>query len=180
MQTKTKLMPYQRVQAAYRFLSGFEQGTEQSVCKMFKIKPVELHKAVRDLENNRFKKNKKRWNPLWDGPDCIHHVLDTSITVDIEKGAPKGSDAFVLMDQDFDAQNGVLHLNWDEQDCETLCASLPYRILEILRDSVPDDELYQEALLFTECDFFKAICKKYGLDAEQLIKSALEITKADI
>lgn len=179
MQTSTKLLPHQRVQAAYRFLSVFEEGTEKSVCKRFKITPDQLKKAVKDLENNKFKRT-KNWNPLWDNADVIHHVLDTSISVDIERGAPKGSDLFVMMDQDFDAENGVLHLTWDENDCEILCASLPYRILEILRDSLPGDDLYQEALAFAECDLFKAICKKYNLDYELLLTKALEITKADL
>jgi hypothetical protein len=116
MQIIHKLKPHQKVQAAFRFSSAFEEGTEKSVCKRFKIHPEQLHKAVKDLENQRFKKS-RNWNPIWDNSDCIHHVLDTSIAVDIERGAPKGSDLFVLMDQDFDALNGILHMTWDEQDC---------------------------------------------------------------
>ncbi len=179
MQVQTKLLPYQKVQAAYRYLNDFEKGTEKSVCKRYQITPLQLHKAVSDFQASRFKKG-KNWDPTWDASNVIHHVVDTSTIVDIEKGSTKGSDFDLFMDQDFDAVNGLLHITWTDEDKLNLCASLPYRILEIIRDSTPGDELYQEALLFAECDLFIQICKHFGLDNEILLKGALEITKADL
>lgn len=184
MQT-TKLSSFQKVQAAFRFSSPFEEGTEKSVCRRFKINPTQLHRAVIDLEKGKFSKTSKSkkhlfWNPCWNHPDVIHHVLDISVAVDIEKGAPKASDNVLFMDPDFDAVNGVLHAKWDEKDIETLLAGLPYRVLEMLRDSTPGDECYNEAIEFAQCDLFKAICKKFGLDSEMLLISALELTKPNL
>lgn len=180
MQTHTKkLMPHERFQAAWRLLEPDARGTPASICRRYKMTEQQLKRAVSDFNNCRFTKS-HNWNPAWDREDTIHHVVDTSVMVDIEKGAPKGSDIDLFMDPDFDAVNGLLHKQWSNHDKESLFEGLPYRILEILRDSRPGDELYQEALAFTDAPIFKVICKAYGIDREQLIKSALEITKADL
>jgi len=178
--TKVKtLLPHEKVQAAYRYTSMFDRGTEKSVCSRYGITPIQLEKAVKDFENNKFKKG-KNWNPNWDENSCIHHVVDTTTMVDIEKGAKKGSDFDLNFDPDFDAVNGLLHVNWSEEDILSLCEGLPRRIIEILRDSKPGDELYQEALLFTESKLFEQICDFFHIDAEKLVRRALEITKADL
>lgn len=177
--SKTNLKPFQKNQAAWRFLSPFEQGTQKSVCKRFGIDQKQLEKAVNDFEKGNFKKT-KHWNPSWSHPNCTHHVLDTSVMVDIENGSPKGSDLDLLMDPNFDPINGLLHINWSESDINTLCSSLPYRILEIIRDSVTDDPLYKEALEFASSDFFHDICAHFGIDSEILLIGALNITKADL
>lgn len=179
MQTATKLKTYQRFQAAYRYLSPFEEGTKKSVLKRYRITEKQLERACRDFENQRFTKS-QYWDPNWDADDVVHHVLDTSIAVDIEKGAPKGSDFLLFMDPEFDSANGFYHAKWDEDDIEALLAGLPDRALEIMRESKPHDECYQDALAFCESDLFRAICKKFGLDAEILLIGALEITKADL
>jgi hypothetical protein len=172
--TTTKLKPYQKTQAAWRFLNDFEKGTEKSVCKRFGIDQKTLEKAVDDFKKGNFKKTKS-WNPNWSIPTCTHHVLDTSVMVDIEKGAPKGSDIDLLMDPNFDPINGLLHINWSEHEMVTLCASLPYRILEIIRDSEQNDELYFEAIEFGRSEYFHLICQHFDLDAEELLASALKI-----
>jgi hypothetical protein len=178
--TKTALKPFQRFQAANRFASPFEEGTEKSVCRRYQITANQLHRAVIDLKNARFTKIKHCWNPAWTHPDVIHHVVDSSIAVDMLNGAPKASDMLLFMDQDFDAVNGMLHAKWTEDDVNTLLAGLPYRVLEMLRDSTPGDECYNEAIEFAQCDLFKAICKRYNLDYEILLISALELTKPDL
>jgi len=179
MATQHKLLPHERVQAAWRFLDTESRGTTESICRRFKMTEQQLKRAVSDFKKCRFTRS-HNWNPAWDKSDTIHHVVDTSVMVDIEKGAPKGSDIDLFMDPDFDPVNGLLHKQWSDTDKESLLEGLPYRILEILRDSRPGDELYQEALAFTDCALFKGICKAYGIDRELLIQSALEITKADL
>jgi hypothetical protein len=178
--TKTKLIPFQRFQAANRFSSPFEEGTEKSVCRRYQITPLQLHRAVSDLKHARFTKTKHCWNPAWTNPDVIHHVVDSSIAVDMLKGSPKASDMLLFMDPDFDAINGMLHAKWTEDDVNDLLAGLPYRVLEMIRDSTPGDECYNEAVEFAQCDLFKAICKRYNLDYEYLLISALELTKPDL
>lgn len=174
-----KLLPHQRVQAAWRLIDTESRGTTRSVCKRFGMSEAQLKRAISDFRKARFTRS-KNWNPAWDRKDVIHHVVDTSVMVDIENGAPKGSDIDLFMDPDFDHVNGLLHKRWSDADKESLLEGLPYRILEILRDATPGDELYQEAIAFTDCPLFKVICKAYGIDCEALIKSALELTKADI
>ncbi|MAA92986.1 MAG: hypothetical protein CML21_00480 [Rheinheimera sp.] len=174
-----KLLPHERVQAAWRYLEPDARGTTASICKRYRMTEAQLKRAVSDFQKCRFTKS-KNWNPFWDLPDTIHHVVDTSVMVDIEQGANKGSDIDLFMDPDFDPTNGLLHKQWTGMDKEALFEGLPFRILEILRDSRPGDELYQEAIAFTDCPLFKVICKAYGIDCDQLIQSALEITKSDI
>lgn len=175
MTQQHKFLPHQRVQAAYRFLED-ARATPESICSRFKISETQLKRAVSDFKKCRFTKS-HNWNPVWDQPDVLHHVVDTSVMVDILNGSNKGSDIDLLLDPDFDPVNGLLHLQWSELDKETLLEGLPYRILEILRDANPGDELYQEALAFTDCPLFIGICKAYGIDREILVKTALEITK---
>lgn len=175
-----KLPPYLRWQAAYRLICPFEQGTVKSVCKRYKITPQELKSCVRDFIKCKYKRLKSAWNPLWDTENFYHHIVDTAVMVDIQNGSEKGSDSDLLMDPGFDAINGILHLEWTEEHINTLCASLPYRILEIIRDSRPGDELYEEAILFAKSEFFTLICKHFGLDSEELIKQAIEISRRDI
>jgi hypothetical protein len=177
-QSKHTLLPYERWQAAYRFLED-ARATTESICNRFKMSETQLKRAVSDFKKCKFTKS-QNWNPAWDRNDTIHHVVDTSVMVDIQNGSNKGSDIDLLLDPDFDPVNGLLHLHWSEDNKETLLEGLPYRILEILRDAKPGDELYQEALAFTDCPLFIGICKAYGIDREILIKSALEITKADL
>lgn len=179
MQTSKPFMPYDRVQAAWRFLDPFSKGTEASVCRRFEITPAQLKRAVSDFKKCRFTKS-KNWNPAWDKEEVIHHVIDTSVMVDIDGGAEKGSDIDLYLDNRFDPINGILHVEWTENDLISLLEGLPYRMLEILRDSTPGDELYQEALLMMDSPLFKAICKAFGIDRDRLIISALEITKADL
>lgn len=180
MQTITKkFLPHERVQAAWRFLDPYSKGTEASVCKRFQITPAQLKRAVSDFKNKRFSKS-KNWNPAWDHDDVIHHVIDTSVMVDIVGGSEKGSDIDLLLDSNFDPINGLLHIHWTENDQIALLEGLPYRLLEILRDTRPGDELYQEALEFMDCPLFKTICKAFGIDADILILGALHITKADM
>lgn len=175
----TKLLPSERVQAAWRILDPFSKGTESSVCRRYQITPTQLKRAVTDFKKHRFTKS-KNWNPVWDREDVIHHVVDTSVMVDIVHGSEKGSDVDLLLDNNFDPVNGILHVQWTDDDKLALLEGLPYRMLEILRDSTPGDELYQEALEFMECTLFKAICKAFGIDRDVLLISALEITKADL
>lgn len=179
MPTQTKQLPHERVQAAWRFLDTESRGTSESICKRFKMSETQLKRAVSDFQKCRFTKS-RNWNPAWDRTDVIHHVVDTSVMVDIQKGANKGSDIDLFMDPDFDPVNGLLHKQWSGMDKEALFEGLPFRILEILRDARPGDELYQEAIAFTDCPLFRVICKAYGIDCDSLIQSALEITKADI
>ena len=175
----TTFLPHQKVQAAYRYTNPFDRGTEKSVCQRYGITPKQLEKAVADFDNCKFKKG-RNWNPSWNSSSVIHHVVDTATMVDIEKGSKKGSDFDLFLDPDFDAVNGLLHVNWTDNDVLALCEGLPRRIIEILRDSTPGDELYQEALRFTECKLFEQICEFYQIDAEILVKRALEITKAHL
>lgn len=149
MSTQTKLLPHDKVQIAWRYLDDENRATPTSIMKMYRITEDQLKKAVKDFQKGKFSKS-KHWNPSWESNDTIHHVVDTSVMVDIEKGSPKGSDIDLFMDPNFDPVNGLLHINWTENDKETLFEGLPYRILEILRDTKPGDELYQEALLFTD------------------------------
>lgn len=173
--TSKKFMPHERVQAAWRILDPFSKGTEASVCRRFEITPAQLKRAVSDFKKCRFTKS-RNWNPAWDREDVIHHVVDTSVMVDISNGSEKGSDIDLLMDNNFDPVNGLLHLRWTETDQIALLEGLPYRLLEILRDSRPGDELYQEALEFMYCPLFNGICKAFGIDRELLIKGALKHT----
>tara|TARA_Y100001963_G_scaffold36541_1_gene50989 strand:- start:288 stop:833 length:546 start_codon:yes stop_codon:yes gene_type:complete len=176
MQThsKNKLLPHERIQAAWRLLEPDGRGTPASICRRYKMTEQQLKRAVSDFQNCRFTKS-QNWNPVWDQPNTIHHVLDTSVMVDIEKGAPKGSDIDLFMDPDFDPVNGLLHKQWSDYDKECLLEGLPYRILEIIRDSRPGDELFQEAMEFVNCPLFYGICKAYGIDREQLLISVRSI-----
>lgn len=179
MQCKSTFKPCDRVQAAWRILDPFSKGTEKSVCRRFEITPAQLKRAVSDFQKCRFTKS-KNWNPAWDKEEVVHHVIDSTVMVDIDNGAEKGSDIDLLMDNRFDPINGILHVEWTDDDKMTLLEGLPYRMLEILKDSTPGDELYNEALEFMESPLFKGVCKAFGIDRERLIIGALEITKADL
>lgn len=180
MPTPHKLLPHERVQAAWRFLEPESRGTPESICRRFGMSEAQFKRAVSDFQKCRFHRSNSHWNPVWDRPEVVHHVVDTTTMVDINNGSQKGADTDLLLDPDFDPVNGLLHLRWSDEDKEALLEGLPYRVLEILRDSTPGDELYQEALAFMDCPLFIGICKAYGIDREELLKSALEITKPNL
>lgn len=173
-----KMAAWEKFQAAYRLLEDTEQGTEQSVRKRYRLTERQLKTAVSHFKRGVFKRD-GYWDASWDHPDVIHHVIDRTTMVDILNGNAKGSDCDLLLDPCFDMENGLYHMRWSESDVEKLLAEIPYRALELLRDSTPGEECYEEAVLFLDSDAMRAICKKFGLDQEYILRAALEITKAN-
>ena len=178
-QSKSKLHPALRMQAAWRLLEPGAKGTIKSVMKRYDMTERELKLACLDFLNGNFKKDKS-WNPAWEDALVIHHPVDTAVMVDIGNGSDKGSDIDLMFDPDFDPVNGMLHVRWTSDDVLALCEGIPYRVLEILRDSKPGDELYQEAVEMADSQIFKMMCSAYGIDADAVLLQALNITKADI
>lgn len=175
----TKLHQAQLMSAAWRIVEPLARTNPKVLMKRYGLSERQLKKAVNDLLQGNFKKS-SRWNPAWDHPETIHHPVDSVVMTDIENGSNKGSDFDLLMDPDFDSVNGMCHFRWTEADVLTLCEGLPYRILEILRDATPGDDLYQEAVAFMDSDLFNHICAAFGLDRDYLLENALSITKADM
>lgn len=176
---QTKINHAKRVQAAF-FAFHNPDRTVKQLARKFSMSEKELEKAVKDYKKTKLlRKSKFLWNPEWDDKDVIFHADDVYLHNDIVQGKDKQSVLqHGLFDPEYDAVNGGYHYSWSENDVETLLCSLPYRVLEILRDSEPGSEDYEEAVLFMDSDLFKAICKKNGLDAEEVQYQALSITKA--
>ncbi len=172
---RNKVTPCEQVQAASRYLDPTNPATEASVCKRFKIDSEQLMTFSINFLQGNFKKLSKQWNPAWERKDIIHHPVDSYVFVDINNGSEKGSDIDLLFDPDFDSINGVLHLEWTEENIFTLLDGLPYRIVEIIRDISPKHPLYQEAILLADSEFFKLICTFYNMDSESLIAQAIKL-----
>ncbi|MFT5715889.1 MAG: hypothetical protein ACI9T7_000062 [Oleiphilaceae bacterium] len=182
MSTTTTTTPhFTRVQSAI-FAINHPEKTIKEISRKFSITPSELEKSKIDLQNGKLlKKTKKHWNPTWDNDDVIFHADDVYLVNDYQSGSSKQSTlSHGLFDSEYDAINGGYHYRWSEDDVRTLLLSLPYRVLEIMRDSVPGTEDYEEAVLFMDSSIFKAVCKHEGLDHEEILLNALLITKADI
>jgi hypothetical protein len=169
-----------RVQSAI-FASQNPEKSDKQISRKFSISPSELEKAKDDLQNGKLlKKKNKSWNSAWDDDDCIFHADDVYLVNDYRSGSSKQSTlSHGLFDSEYDAINGGFHYRWSENDVQTLLLSLPYRVLEIMRDSEPGSEDYEEAVLFMDSSIFKAVCKHEGLDHEEILLNALLITKAD-
>lgn len=177
-QYKSNLHHALRVQCALRLNSGV--GTPQSCAKRYSITPEMAVKYQEQFNKGILLNRKKQWSPHWDKPEVIPHPLDTDIVVDILNGCPKHEDALIgMFDQEFDGVNGVYHITWDDNDILALCEGISYRILQILRDSKRGSELYLEAVEWLKSDFFKLICKTFGIDHDVLINESLRITQTD-
>ena len=90
-QSKSKLHPALRMQAAWRLLEPGAKGTIKSVMKRYDMTERELKLACLDFLNGNFKKDKS-WNPAWEDALVIHHPVDTAVMVDIGNGSDKGSE----------------------------------------------------------------------------------------
>jgi len=168
-----------RVQSAI-FSLNYPEKSDKQICRKFSISPSDLEKSKVDLKNGKLLKKTKHWNSSWDEDDVIFHADDTYLLNDYQSGSPKVSTVLHgLFDPDYDAINGGYHYQWSEDDVKTLLLSLPYRVLEIMRDSKPGTPDYEEAVLFMDSSIFKAVCKHEGLDHEEILMQALLITKAD-
>lgn len=180
-QQARKLPQALKIQAAVRLNSGV--GTPKSVAKRYKVTPEDAVKFQCEFNDGKLisKTKKANWNPQWDRADVIHHALDTDVVVDIQNGCKKQEDGLVgMFDQEFDAYNGMYHVEWSDGGIFDLLEAIPYRILEIIRDAEVDSELYLEAIEWLECPMFIEICKMFQMDHQVLLKQALEITKADV
>ena len=170
-----RLKPCEQVQAASRYLDPTNPATETSVCKRFNITSEQLKTFSVNLVEGNFKEQPKHWNPAWSREGIIHHPVDSYVFVDIKNGGDKSADSDLLFDPDFDSINGVLHIEWTNEQIFTLLENIPYRVVEIIRDISPKHPLYQEAMLLAESDFFKLICKFFNLDSDLLIAKAIEL-----
>lgn len=180
MSTSTINTHATRVQAAYYSINHPEKTLKQ-VSRKFSLPEKEIEKSVKLKNKGKLlKRSKQHWNTIWDDSDVIFHADDNYLYKDYQSGTNKKSTlSHGLFDNDYDATNGGIHYKWSIEEIDNLLASLPYRALEIMRDSAPGSEDYQEAVKFMTSDLSKAICKKYGLDNEEIINQALKITKAN-
>jgi hypothetical protein len=169
-----------RVQSAI-FAHNHPEKSDKQICRKFSISPSDLEKSKVDLQNGKLlKKTKKHWNSSWDADDVIFHADDVYLSNDYQSGSSKESTlSHGLFDDQYDAINGGYHYRWSEDDVNELLLSLPYRVLEIMRDSQPGTPDYEEAVLFMDSSIFKAVCKHEGLDHEEILMQALLITKAN-
>lgn len=172
MAAQQTLHQAQRISAAWRIVEPGSTASPKSVMQRYGLSERQLKNAINELLDGKFKKD-KNWNPAWEREDVIHHPLDRLLMTDIENGSHKGSDTNLLMDPDYDAFNGVCHYKWGIDEVVALCEGLPFRLLEIVRNSKNEDELYLEALEFMRSDFFALICKAFGMDNEELLTKAL-------
>ncbi|MDC8832936.1 hypothetical protein [Alteromonas gilva] len=171
---------HKRVQIAYYALEN-GQLTHKYLAKKFGTTEKEVSLAVDRLsKGSLLSKKGKTWNPIWGTEDFVFHPTDNYINRDIEKGEKDSVLTYGVFDPDYDPVNGGYHLRWTEDEVNQLLCDLPYRVLELIRDSDPGSEIYQECILFLESPLFLAICKKWGMDQEEILKSVLEITKAEI
>lgn len=170
-----------RVQAAVYSIENPEK-TPAQLARKFSMDKEEIKHCVSKHKSGKLvKKLKKHWNHNWDHADVIFHADDNYIQRDIELGVNLNSTLTLgMFEPEYDSINGGSHFYWGEEEVNTLLCSLPYRVLEIIRDSEPGEDDYEEAVLFLDCDLMKAICKREGLDHEYILEQALTITKANI
>ena len=101
--------------------------------------------------------------------------------LDVLNGNQKDESALIgMFDNEFDGHNGLYHIEWKEDDWLAIVEGIPYRMLEIMRDSKPDSPLYCEAIEWMESEFFGEICKMLNINSESLLYEALRITKAEL
>ena len=168
-----------KVQAAQRLNSG--SGTPKSVAKRYKISERQAVKFQKDFNEGKLVKKGKNWNPDWDRPGVISHPVDREVMVDVLNGNTKDEGALIgMFDREFDGHNGLYHIEWAEDDWLAIVEGIPYRMLEIMRDSKPDSPLYCEAVEWMESEFFLKICTMLNIDAEKLLFEALCITKSEL
>lgn len=179
MSTTTKknnktIPPALKVQCALRLNEAPYQkkpATPMSVAKRFGIHPKDAIKFQRQFNaGTLLKTNGKTFNPEWRSGNYLAHPVDSEVMVDVMKGSVKDESALLgFFDTEYDEVNGVYHFEWQNNDILNLLASLPYRILEIIRSTKPTSELHVEALMWLHCDLFVLICKVFGFDHEELI-----------
>lgn len=169
-----------RVQAAFYSNENPEKTTKQ-IARKFAISDKDVKSAISKHKKGTLLKKGSKWDETWDQPDVIFHVNDSYVDSDISNGGKRDSTLIHgMFEPNYDAVNGGLHYQWNTDDVTILLNSLPYRVLEILRDSEPGSEDYEEAVLMMDSPIFKAICKKVGLEHDEVLINALLITKADI
>jgi hypothetical protein len=167
-----KLHNAQRMSAAWRIVEPLSNANPKVVMRRYNMNEKQLKKAIQDLMDGNFKRG-RNWNPQWDHDDIIHHPMDSIVMTDIEKGSAKGADIDLFMDPDFDPENGMCHFRWGHDEVIKLCEALPYRLLEIVRDSKKEDDLYLEAIELMQTPLFFLICKAFGIDSPSLLQNAL-------
>ncbi|GGP69739.1 hypothetical protein GCM10009347_38670 [Shewanella algicola] len=105
--------------------------------------------------------SKSQAQPFWSNPETIHHLLDKDIVDSMRRGNEKCS-AMMMMDPHFEHKTNQYHIQWSQDDVDTLINGMLIRSLEILRNAKPDNDLFKEEIMWQSTPQFAQVCRYAG------------------
>jgi hypothetical protein len=119
--------------------------------------------------NDKLSKLRK---PYWDDEDYFEHQLDGYLLDRLSTHKKCEGMADELLGPDFDGINGVLHMQWTDNDIKTLWEKIFQQSMSILRYADPKGASFIEELEWIGTNNFEAVCYSMQLDPF-IIRSAL-------
>ena len=117
----------------------------------------------------------RKTHPLAFDKRYTPHPWDDYVLRDLAKG--DCVDADLMLDPDFDGQNGVLYICWTDEDVTLILRTIFERSLTLLRDAKSHTERFYEALEGVCSAEFETYCRAFGYDADLVRAQLLRLFK---